>query len=166
MKLTAQLTYPAPADRVFGMVTDPAFQGRVCQETGSLAHSVDVQTGDGEATIVTTREFPTADFPTLVKRFVGATVTVTRTDRWGPSEADGARRGTALVEIGGTPIRFTGVLSIRPADGGTVQDITGDLRASVPLIGGKIESAAAPPIRAGIDAEGRIGREWLAAHPS
>ncbi len=162
MKLNAQLTYPAPPDRVFAMLLDPAFQARVCRATGALEHTVDVQEDGGSAVITTSRRFPTDDFPSLVKKFVGATVMVTRTDRWGPAETDGARRGSAVVEIGGAPVRFTGALTMVATGEGTVQDFLGELKASVPLVGGKIEHAAEPPIRAAITTEQDVGRSWLA----
>lgn len=161
--MNVQLTYPATPEQVFAMLLDPAFQERVCSATGALSHSVDVQESAGGAVITTSREFPTDDFPSMVQKFVGATVTVRRTDHWGTARPDGSRHGTVAVQIGGAPVNLTGTLVLHAAGGGTAQDIHGDLTASVPFVGGKIEKAAEPAIRTGIDKEGEIGRRWLAS---
>lgn len=42
-----------------------------------------------------------------------------------------------------------------------VHRVEGDLRASVPLIGSKIEKAAEPAIKGAIRVEERTGRAWL-----
>jgi hypothetical protein len=48
------------------------------------------------------------------------------------------------------------------ADGtGTRQTIDGDLKASVPLIGGRIEKAIEPALQGAIRVEQREGRTWL-----
>ena len=49
-----------------------------------------------------------------------------------------------------------------PGGAGSVETIDADLKASLPLIGGKIEKAAAPPIEEAIDIEAATVKEWLA----
>ena len=66
-----------------------------------------------------------------------------------------------MVEISGVPVRLSGELSLRPFGDGTVYEVQGDLKASVPLIGGRIEKAAESAIRAAIRVEERTGRDWL-----
>jgi hypothetical protein len=51
---------------------------------------------------------------------------------------------------------------MRPDGTGTVEDVDGDLKASVPFIGGKVEKAVGPPLRAAIAKEQEIGTRWLA----
>ena len=40
--------------------------------------------------------------------------------------------------------------------------IAGDLKASIPLLGGRVEKAAAPAVVEAIRAEERTGQRWLA----
>jgi hypothetical protein len=40
--------------------------------------------------------------------------------------------------------------------------VDGKLKASIPLLGGKVEKSAAPAVIDGIHQEGRTGRAWLA----
>jgi hypothetical protein len=43
-----------------------------------------------------------------------------------------------------------------------VLTIEGELKASVPLVGGRIEKAAAPAVAGAFHGEGETGRRWLA----
>ena len=67
-----------------------------------------------------------------------------------------------VVEIQSAPVRLTGSLSLGPDGAGTAEQVDGDQKASLPLVGGKIEKAAEPAIRAAIGKEQEIGRGWLA----
>ena len=161
MQVTAQIPYPAGPEAVFAMLTDEAFLRQVCEATGAVRHEVDVQLADGGAKVTTRRELPTDQIPDFIKRFVGQTLTVLRVDLLEPAAAYGSRQGTIVVEIIGAPVRMTGTLSLRPGGDGTVEDVDGDLKASVPLIGGKIEKAAEPAIRSALRKEERLGLVWL-----
>ena len=162
MQLSAQIDYPASPDAVYAMLTDRVFLEQVCAATGALSSTVEVVEAGGGATVTTRRELPTDEVPDFVKRFVGATLSVLRVDRWDAAAPDGARTGTITVEIAGAPVRLTGTLSMRGSAGRTTQDVVADLKASVPLVGGKIEKAAEPAIRSGLSVEERLGKEWLA----
>ena len=162
MKFLADIRYDAAPDAVFAMLTDPDFQRQVCEATGAIDHSVDVETAGGGATITTTRTLPADDLPDFVRKFVGSTLKVMRVDHWGAAGSDGARHGTVVVEIQGAPVRLTGTISLGPDGAGTAEQVDGDLKASLPLVGGKVEKAAEPAIRAAIGKEQEIGQGWLA----
>jgi hypothetical protein len=163
MRLTCELRYPAadPA-AVFAMIGDTDFQERKCVATGAVEHDVDVEEfEDGSATVTTRRTLPTDQVPDFVRTFVGATVTVSQVDDWGPPSADGGRDGTTVVEIAGAPVRMTGTLRLVAEGDGAVQYVDGDVKASVPLIGGKIEKAVLPAIEGAIRVEQRVSTAWL-----
>lgn len=162
MQVSAQITYPATADAVFSLLTDREFLADVCRATGALSQTVDVEKTGSGVTVTTRRDLPTDDIPDFVKRFVGPVLTVVRVDRWEAPGPDGSRHGTLNLEIAGAPVRLTGTLGLRPDGAGAVQDVDCDLKASVPLVGGKVEKAAEPAIRAGLRAEERVARDWLA----
>ena len=163
MKITATLDYAATTQDVFAMLTDEAFQTRKCVATGALSYTVSI-TAEGErAVIVSNRVLPTDDLPSFVKGVVGATMAVTETQDWGPVGSDGTRLGTLTVHIAGAPIALHGSLSLAPGGEGSVYTVLGDLKARVPLIGGKIESASAPAIQSAIRVEHETGQAWLAS---
>ena len=162
MKVTAQIRYAADPATTFAMLLDRGFQEQVCRATGATGFSVDVEQLDDGGTVRTDRELPTDQFPDFVRTFVGDTVHVVRVDTWGAAEADGSRAGTVVVEIKGAPVRLDGTLLLRPDGAATVEDVQGDLKASVPLLGGRIEKAVEPPIRSAVATEEQVGARWLA----
>jgi hypothetical protein len=167
MRLTAEIYYPGihPV-AVFTMLTDRAFQERKCAATGSLAYEVDLELfEDGGASITTHRTLPTDQIPEFVRRFVGGSVRVVERHDWQGLSDDGTRQGTLVVEITGAPVHMTCDIRLIADDEGTVHEVDGDLKSSVPLIGGKIEKAVEPAIRAAMRVEERTGRAWLSGDP-
>lgn len=163
MRITAEIHYDADPGTVFRMICDVAFQERKCVANGAIAHEVEVEEyEDGGAVVTTHRTLPADGVPEFVRSFVGDTLRVTQTDDWAGPGDDGSRDGTTLVEIAGAPVRFTAALRLEPSGTGARQSVAGDLKASVPLVGGKIERAAEPAIRAAVRAEQRTSDAWLA----
>jgi hypothetical protein len=163
VRLSDQIRYEADPRAVFRMIVDPDFQDAKCVATGSLEHEVDVQEHpDGSATVFSRRTLPTDQIPDFVRSFVGSTVRLAETQRWSAETPDGTRTGSIEVQIEGMPVRFTASTALTVAGRGTQQPIEGELKASVPFLGGKIESAAEPAVRAAIRVEARTGASWLA----
>jgi hypothetical protein len=167
VRLTDQIRYDADQATVFAMLTDAAFQERKCAATGALESEVEIEPfSDGGATIRTQRRMPTDQVPDYARTFIGRTLYIVEVDDWAAPGPDGAREGSVVVEIKGAPIRFAGSLTLGPGgtDGtGTVEAIDGDIKASVPLIGGRMERALEPALKAAIRVEEREGRAWLTA---
>jgi hypothetical protein len=161
VKVTAQIRFAADPAATFAMLADKGFQEEVCQATGSVSTDVSIDQSAGGATIRTSRELPTEDFPDFLRKFVGDTVHVVRVDSWGAAAADGSRDGTITVEIKGAPVRLSGTITLRPDGAETVEDVQGDLKAAVPLVGGKIEKAVAPSIRGAVAKEQEVGARRL-----
>ena len=161
MKISATFDYPATPQEVFAMLADEDFQARKCLATGALGHSVSVRAQGDRTVIVSSRDLPTDNFPDFVKSFVGATLAVTETQDWGPADPNGARQGRLTVDLDGVPMDLAGTLSLAPAGRGSVESVDGDLKARIPLLGGKIERAAAPAIESAMRAEQETGQAWL-----
>ena len=162
MKISATVDYAATPHQVFVMLADADFQARKCLATGASRHTVSIRAQGDRTIIVSTRDLPTDDFPPFVKSMVGATLTVTETQDWGPSSTDGSRQGRLTVDIVGAPIDMGGTLSLAPGGQGCVESVEGNLKATIPLISGKIEKTAAPAIKSAIRVEGETGQAWLA----
>ena len=162
MKISETVTYSATPEAVYAMLTDPAFQERKCADAGALRQEVGVHEGDAGARVVTKRDLPTDGLPDFAKKVVGTTLTIVETYDWGPRATDGARDAALVVEASGAPVALRGTVSLRPSGTGSTLAVTGDLKAAIPLFGGKVEQAAAPAFIAGLRAEGRTGMAWLA----
>jgi len=162
VRLTAEIHYDAEPGDIFAMLTDKAFQDRKLGQTGALSWEVEISAAGGGAVITSRRALPTDQVPDAFRALVGAQINITQTETWGPAQPDGARTGTLVVELSGAPIRMNATLSLSASGAGTVELVDGELKARVPLIGGKIERSAEPAVRAAINAEERIGKAWLA----
>lgn len=144
---------------VFSMLSDPEYVQLKCSATGSLETTVEIADApDGSVTITSTRVLP-ADVPSPAKKFVGETISATETQQWSSAAADGSRTANVAVDFSG-PLAFTGTLSLHPDGSGTSVVTTGTFKASVPLVGGTIESVAAEQTERYLRAEERVAREW------
>ncbi|WP_347350241.1 DUF2505 domain-containing protein [Intrasporangium sp.] len=161
MKISETVEYPAAPDVVFAMLTDERFQGRKCEQAGALSHDVAVTRLDAGRRVVTRRELPTENLPDFAKSLIGRRLMITETYEWAAPDGDGSRTGELTVELGGAPVSLRARLALVPAGNGTQMRLDGKLKASVPLIGGRIERTAAPAIIDGIRSEGTVGRAWL-----
>lgn len=163
MRVDQDIHYPVPPAEVAAMLADPAFVDRKCAAMGSISHDSEVVGKAGDAFTVTTRRtLPTDSFPDVARRFVGETIDIRQVDAWEAAGADGTRAGTLVVEVVGAPLRLTGTQRLDPDGTGTLQTVTGDLKASVPLVGGRLEKAAEPAITLAIRTEAKVGSAWLA----
>ena len=98
----------------------------------------------------------------FAKSLIGSRLTITETYDWAAADGSGKRAGELTVELGGAPVSLRADLALVPRGTSTQMCLDGDLKASVPFIGGKIEKSAAPAIVDGIRGEGAVGRAWLA----
>jgi uncharacterized protein YndB with AHSA1/START domain len=163
VRLKAELRYDAEPAEVFAMLTDPAFQERKLAATGAVEHEAEVATrDDGGAVVTTRRTMPTDQVPDLVRNLVGPRLTIVQVEEWGPAGADGGRSGTVTAEVSAAPVRLTGTLRLAAAGAGTIETLDAELKARLPIIGGRIERAADPAITAAVEVEEREGRAWLA----
>ncbi len=165
MKIERTLTYDVSTDAAVAMSCEPAFQERKCQDAGALSWTVRVTPlEDGTTEISTRRKLPTTGFPSLLRKMLPEGMTSTELIRWAPAGGtDGVRTATLSVDFHGAPTSLNGRIEVTPtATGGSIVRITADFKASVPLIGGKVEKAASPIIIDIIDSEQKTGTEWLA----
>lgn len=162
MKIEEKWVYPASAEAVYAMIVDPSFQEAKCAATKAVDYSVQIDPTAKGHTIVSSRTMSTSSFPSQFKSMVGETLQIVETQVWGAPETGGSRAADLTVEIKGAPIGMTGTLRATPSGSETMMQIDGNLKASIPLIGGKIEQAAAPAIIAAIRTEADTGKTYLA----
>ncbi len=144
------------------MLTDPGFQEAKCRATTAGGeHSVQVDPGATGARVRTERELPSDGLPDVARSFVGDTLVVVEVHDWSTLAPDGSRESALDMHVRGAPLTLKGTLRLEPDGDGTLQVLEAELTANVPLIGGRIERAAAGPIDTAIDIETRLLREHL-----
>ena len=163
MRLTTREELGGTVDEVHALLTDRAFQEAKCAATTDGGPtSVEITANAGGERVRTVRELPSDGLPDIARSFVGEHLTIIEVHDWTGPAADGSRRSALDIHVKGAPLTIKGTLRLEPSGTGTVKMIDAELKANVPLIGGKLEKAAAGPINTAIDIETGLLREWLA----
>ncbi len=152
-RLTKLLTYDATAESVAAMLDDQEFREAVLEKQRVVRGSVTI---DGD--VVTVEQVRSADdIPSFARKFVGDEILIVQTETWtSPTSAD------VRLAIPGKPGEAVGTLELVESGGTTTETIDLDLTVKIPLVGGKIEQLIAGIFSAALDAEQKVGREWLA----
>ena len=151
--LTHDLTYDAPQADVHAMLMDPAFREQVCDAQRAVRRTVTIDGG----TVEIDQTQPTQGVPGFAKKFVGEETNLVQTERW--SGADG---GTVEVEIPGKPGQMNGTIRLAESGGTTTETVEMQIKVSIPLVGGKLESLVSDLLRRALTIENEVGRQYLA----
>ncbi|NEE02456.1 DUF2505 domain-containing protein [Phytoactinopolyspora halotolerans] len=161
MELHSELRFDADPYAVFGMLTDEAYIAKKTVAAKALRHQVSVSRDGDRVTIELVRIMP-PDVPDFVRRFVGETIDIKQTDVWEPAAPDGSRNGRITLEMVGMPVTCNGTMQLQGSGTTTTVTIRGDIKAAVPLFGGKIEGAVHQGLTEAAKIEEQVGRAWLA----
>ena len=163
MRLTTREELDGAVDQVHALLIDPAFQEAKCAATtNNGVYTVKVGGGADGHRVHTERQLPSDGLPDMARSFVGDHLTIIEVLDWAGPAADGSRASAVDIHIKGAPLTVKGTIRLEPLGRRTVEVIEAELKANVPLIGGKLERAAADPINAAIGIEIELLREWLA----
>lgn len=152
MKLRHELTYDAAPEAVLAMLTDPAFWDKVAEATGALSSTATV---DGNRVVVD-QEQAVQGVPSFAKKFVGESTRAINTFVWQGSQA------AYDVETPGKPTSMSGTATVAASGAGSTLTYDLEVKASVPLIGGKLEKLVVDLTTEGFVKEQAVGAAWLA----
>ena len=134
-------------DEVFATLSSPEWVATKAQRfgDGALVKQHEPRP-DGGVLLAVSRELP-GGVPGFLERFLPKDGRVVETFEWAPSAGDGTRRGTWKADIPGAPARLGGTMRLEPTATGSRYTIEGDVKVSVPLIGGKAEGFIAEMVK-------------------
>lgn len=156
MKLRHELTYDATPDAVLAMLTDPAYWDRVAEATGAISSEATVTDEGGATRVVVDQEQAVQGVPSFAKKFVGESTRAINTMLWQGLSA------AYDVATPGKPTSMSGTATITARGAGSTLTYDLDVKASVPLIGGKLEKLVVELTTAGFEKEQAVGAAWLA----
>lgn len=138
-KLDVSYDIPADVESVYAVISGEQWAAQKAKafDDESRMESRTVAAGDA-VTLVVSRGLPDG-IPGFLEKFLPKGGRAQQTEAWGPSE-DGARRGTWKGEIPGAPATVGGTMALEPTATGTRYRIQGEVKVSIPLVGGKAES--------------------------
>ncbi len=156
-RLTHELTYDAPLDRVAAMLADPAFRKEVCEYQRVLRSEVSVES-TGRGTEIRIDQVQAAHgIPSFARRVVGDEINIVQSEVWTTQE-----RGDLSMSIPGKPGEINGTVALSEAGGTTTETVELTIKVSVPLVGGKLEGLISDLLLKALKAENTVGREYLA----
>jgi hypothetical protein len=156
MKLRHDLTYDATPEDVLAMLTDPGFWDRVAAATGALSSKATVSTEGGSTRVSVDQEQAVQGVPSFAKKFVGESTRAINTFVWQGLSA------AYTVDTPGKPTSMSGTATIAARGAGSTLTYDLDVKASVPLIGGKLEKLVVDLTTEGFEKEQAVGAAWLA----
>lgn len=157
MKFSHQMTYDAPPAEVRAMLAQPAFRERVCAAMRAVKSEVDIAEDGTGMTVLVDQTQPAKGIPSFAKRVVGDEIRIVQKETW-----TGGTSAELSLGIPGKPGEFRGTVELAGDEDGTVETVAGEIKVKVPMVGGKLEGLVGDLLRAGLEAEQRVGRAWLA----
>lgn len=155
MKLRHEIRYDAPATDVLAMLHDATFWDRVAEATGARDNSTTVSEEGGRTKVVVDQQQDVVGVPAFAKKIVGDTTRAVKTQVWNGST------GSFVVETPGKPTHISGQATVTDAGTGSVLVYDLEVKASVPLVAGKLEKLVGELTAEGFDKEAAVGAAWL-----
>ena len=129
----------AHVETVFTSYGDEAFWHDRIAAVGTAQHTLDDVSASGDSVTVTvTQHIPDEDIPDLARKVLPGQLVIVRTSTW--SGFDGERfTGSARAEAAGGLGLIDGGAEAVNRDGAALESVSGQVKVSVPLLGGKLE---------------------------
>lgn len=162
MALNASTSLPFTPQQILETFTNRDFVEHVSTRVGGSLKGFTV-TGDpaGAFTTEIIREVPTARLPEIARKIVGQTITITQKENWAAPAGDGSRASTVTVDVAGAPVSVNATQNIVATADGSRVDLEGDVKSSIPFMGGKIASAAEPFVSKALNLQAQEAKAWL-----
>lgn len=140
-KFSVSYDIPADVETAYAAITGEGWAAgkAAALKDESTVVTRDVAAGDA-VTLVVSRKLPDG-IPGFLQKFLPADGRVTQTDTWAAA-TDGVRTGTWTAATPGSPVKVWGTMRLEPAAAGCSYVVAGEIKAAIPLIGGKAEDIA------------------------
>ncbi|WP_125610474.1 DUF2505 domain-containing protein [Specibacter cremeus] len=167
MALSASTILPADVQRVTDVFTNQEFIAHTSFTVGGELKSFEISgPTTGAFTTKTVRTLPTDRMPDIARKVVGATLTVTQLEEWNAPEADGSRTAAVKLSVAGAPLDVTATQRLVANGASTTVELTGEVKSSIPFLGGKIANAAEPVVGKALNIQASLAQAWLESHPA
>ncbi len=154
--------YPKDTKNIFNLLTSQEYLEKKFSAIGSENVQI-LECGPNKGTfIVKNQRDVQSDPPSVIKKFVKATNTLTTTDNWEITDSD-KKEGTFDIQIKGMPIKMNGTLSLKPNDSGCTYDIRFNISVKIPLVGKKIAQLIKEDVQTNQEEDYMFTKEYLKA---
>lgn len=147
----------ATPEQVFAMLADPDFRDAVCEFQRFPRREVTIVRTASGMDVTVDQHRPAHEVPSFARKLVGDEINIVQSETW-----SSATHASLHVTIPGKPGDMKGTVTLNALDGGTTEVVDVEVKASIPLIGGKIEGLIGDMLGKALRAENKVGRDWLA----
>ena len=156
MRLRHELAYDAPPADVLAMLGNPTYWDKVAEATGALSSTATIGTEGTTTRVIIDQQQQVVGVPSFAKKFVGDSTRAITTQVWDGNHA------SFQVETPGKPTSINGTATITETGSGSTLTYDLEVKASVPLVGGKLEKLVVDLTTEGFGKEQAVGAAWLA----
>jgi hypothetical protein len=146
----------ATPEQVYAMLADPEFRDAVCQYQRFPRREVTITPTAAGMDVKVDQYRPATEVPSFARKLVGEELNIVQTESW-----SSATEASLHVTIPGKPGDMKGTVTLTAVDGGTTEVVAVEVKTSIPLIGGKIETLIGDMLGKAVRAENRVGKDWL-----
>lgn len=159
-KFTRAYSYDVPLDAVWGMITRQDYWDEKYSALGATQVVWETFVASEDSfTYTSVRNVP-AELPSVAKKIVGDTNTVTTTEKW--SRAGDSASATIEIHVKNVPGGTTGTMEMSESDGRTTWSFDFDTKVSIPMVGGKLEGIMNDQTGDQLAQEKAFNDQWLA----
>lgn len=130
-----EMSFNAPAEKVFGLLTDGKWLRARCLTLGEL--SADCKVKKGQSLVVTMRRRVHRDLPAIIAKVLNPDSDIEIIEHWTGDAKN--RNGSYTLQILGKPITVTADFALESAGKSCVYRIQHHAKVRVPLVGGIVE---------------------------
>lgn len=135
--MSVEFKFTHSADEVFELFCDPDFLVERCMAIGELSADVEVEEDESGKVIVSMTREVKRELPSFLAKMFNPQQTVYVKETWQAIGDNYTGKGEITVE--GQPVKITTSFTLKNTDGGSTFSIKYVPKASIPLIGGRVE---------------------------
>ena len=155
--------YEATPAQMIAMMSDPDYVQAKYEALGDLEFEVLEQEASDDALTLKVDRTMEANLPNVAKKVLGEKSRLVQTENWNTS--GDTKTASVSIEAPGKPVAITGDFKIEPVgDGQCDYTASFEVKASVPLVGGKIEKIVVGETKDSLVKEEAFNSKWLAEH--
>jgi hypothetical protein len=154
--------YAATPDQMIEMMAKPDYLTAKYEALGDIEFKVEDQTvSDGGLNLKISRVV-SANLPDLAKKVLGESSELIQEENWSTAGAD--KTANITIDSPGKPVKIHGTAEIKPVgDAECDYTVKFEIKASIPLVGGKIEKMVAAETKGNFVKEKGFNESYLSA---
>lgn len=154
--------YDASPEAVMAMLKDPSYVAAKYESLGDISTDIVEHSSTDTGMILKVDRKVPSDLPDFAKKVLGDTNHLVQTETW--SAAGDGYKCDLSIDSPGKPLTIKSRSEIVPSGDGSDWNVDMEIKASIPLVGGKLEGVVEKETLASMDKEYDFNKVWLSNH--